>query len=148
MIAKKARFHIVELNASDTRNKASIQAVLGDLSQSNSLPAMAGKRETMILMDEVDGASSSDTGGLAALIKIIGVTKMPIVCIANDIGDRKIQGLKKMSLDLRFSPPSSQDLTTCLSNIMLAENLHMEKIMIEMVGRANGNDIRQVINTF
>ena len=44
----------------------------------------------MILMDEVDGVSSSDRGGLPALIKIIKLCKMPMVCIANDVGNRKI----------------------------------------------------------
>ena len=41
-------------------------------------------------MDEVDGVSSNDRGGLPALVKIIKLTKMPIVCVANDVGSRKI----------------------------------------------------------
>jgi replication factor C subunit 1 len=41
-------------------------------------------------MDEVDGCSSSDRGGIAALIKIIKITRMPIVCISNDHSSRKI----------------------------------------------------------
>ena len=35
-------------------------------------------------MDEVDGMSSGDRGGIAALIEIIKKTKIPIICIAND----------------------------------------------------------------
>ena len=43
-------------------------------------------------MDEIDGVSggSSDKGGISELVKIIKTTKMPIVCIANDHGSKKI----------------------------------------------------------
>ena len=74
-------------------------------------------------MDEVDGVSSSDRGGLPALIKIIKLTKMPIVCIANDIGNRKIQTLKNHSLDLRFAKPNSKDIFKRMSTIMVSENI-------------------------
>lgn len=107
IVAKAAGFHVFELNASDTRSKLKIEAMLTDLSKSSTIAAMLGmgstenkssnRREkcwtngkTVIVMDEVDGVSSSDRGGLPALIKIIKLTKTPIVCIANDIGNRKI----------------------------------------------------------
>ena len=106
VVAKQAGYHVFTLNASDTRSKLKIEAMLNDLSKCNSIAAMMGtdnptepsmmdkewsmKGKTLILMDEVDGVSSSDRGGLPALIKIIKVTKMPIVCIANDVGNRKI----------------------------------------------------------
>jgi len=35
-------------------------------------------------MDEVDGMSAGDRGGIKALIDIIKVTKVPIICICND----------------------------------------------------------------
>ena len=41
----------------------------------------------MILMDEVDGCGASDRGGLGALVKVIKDTKIPVVCICNEIGE-------------------------------------------------------------
>ncbi len=35
-------------------------------------------------MDEVDGMSSGDRGGIAAIIQLIKTTKVPIICICND----------------------------------------------------------------
>jgi len=35
-------------------------------------------------MDEVDGMSSGDRGGMAVLIGLIKDTKVPIACICND----------------------------------------------------------------
>ena len=61
-------------------------------------------------MDEVDGCSSSDRGGLQALVKIIKLTKVPIVCICNDRGNRKLQTLLNHSYDLRFNKPPIRDV--------------------------------------
>ena len=41
-------------------------------------------------MDECDGVGAGDRGGIAALIKVIKTTRMPIVCVANDSHHRKI----------------------------------------------------------
>ena len=101
IVSKELGFHCFELNASDIRSKLKIEAMLTDLSKSNSITAMIKNAKdgdkpwslegkTLILMDEVDGVGAGDRGGLPALIKIIKLSKMPIVCIANDIGNRKI----------------------------------------------------------
>ena len=158
IVAKQAGYHVFTLNASDTRSKLKIEAMLNDLSKCNSIAAMMGTDnptdtsmvekewsmtgKTLILMDEVDGVSSSDRGGLPALIKIIKVTKMPIVCIANDVGNRKIQTLKNHSLDLRFQKPSAKDLCRRINDIMVRENIQIEHSSIEMLGEQNGNDVR------
>ena len=51
-------------------------------------------------MDEVDGCSSSDRGGISALIKVIKNSRMPVVCIANDHASRKIMSLLNHCYDL------------------------------------------------
>ena len=35
-------------------------------------------------MDEVDGMGGSDRGGMGELVKIIKLSKCPIICICND----------------------------------------------------------------
>jgi len=35
-------------------------------------------------MDEIDGMSGSDRGGIAAIIQVIKDTRTPIICICND----------------------------------------------------------------
>lgn len=42
------------------------------------------KKKFIILMDEVDGCSAGDRGGIAQLISIIKESKTPIICICND----------------------------------------------------------------
>jgi len=40
-------------------------------------------------MDEVDGMSAGDRGGMAALISLIKTTRVPIICLCNDRQDPK-----------------------------------------------------------
>ena len=94
LIAKSLNYDVLELNASDVRNKGSIEAVLQDLSKAKSIKAaLTDSLKTLIVMDEVDGVGGGDRGGLGALLQIIKLTKVPIICIANDRGNRKIQTL-------------------------------------------------------
>jgi len=46
VVAKAAGYHVFELNASDTRSKLKIEAMLTDLSKSNSIAAMMGGTAT------------------------------------------------------------------------------------------------------
>ena len=95
----------MEQNASDTRNKASIESSIKDLSGNKCIDyfSMAGikkaqnntnpnagvfgglaTQKSVIIMDEVDGVGAGDRGGIAALIRIIKTTRTPIICICND----------------------------------------------------------------
>lgn len=97
-------------------------------------------------MDEVDGCGSSDRGGIAALIKVIKVTKMPIICISNDHSSRKIVSLINHCLDLRFTKPSANDIVKRLGFIARKEGLRIELSGLEKIIEFSGNDIRQIIN--
>lgn len=109
IMAQKLGFHVLELNASDARGKNKIEELLKDMSKCQSIqsaftpppqppksrncfsaipaaPQPTKPTKTLVLMDEVDGCGASDRGGLSALVKIIKETKLPIICICNDIG--------------------------------------------------------------
>ena len=57
-------------------------------------------------MDEVDGMSSGDRGGITAIIQMIKNTKVPIICICNDRRHEKIKSLANHCLDISFHKPS------------------------------------------
>lgn len=42
-------------------------------------------------MDEVDGMSAGDRGGMQELIQVIKRSKVPIICIANDDSNTKVR---------------------------------------------------------
>jgi replication factor C subunit 1 len=121
---------VLETNASDTRNKNSINNMLQTLSSNQSLDyfSVAGikkqgestnplarifggsSKKSVIIMDEVDGVGGGDRGGIAALITVIKQSKTPIICICNDRMDRKLQSLVNQCLDLKFNKPSNEGI--------------------------------------
>jgi replication factor C subunit 1 len=57
-------------------------------------------------MDEVDGMSSGDRGGISAIIEMIKKTKIPIICICNDRQSPKIRSLAGHCYDIKFHKPN------------------------------------------
>lgn len=53
-------------------------------------------------MDEVDGMSGGDRGGVGALNMLIKKTKIPIICIANDSKSQKMRPLQNTTYGLTF----------------------------------------------
>ena len=89
---------MVELNASDARSKKALQTCAEDLVGNTSIADFAaggkgGTKRMALIMDEVDGMSSGDRGGMQELIALIRRTKMPVVCICNDRGCQKVRSL-------------------------------------------------------
>lgn len=87
IVCRQLGFEVLETNASDTRNKNSINNMLKDLSSNQSLDyfSVAGlkkqldnpvssnsagqqTKKSVIIMDEVDGVGAGDRGGLQALL--------------------------------------------------------------------------------
>ncbi|KAJ6739654.1 REPLICATION FACTOR C SUBUNIT 1 [Salix koriyanagi] len=57
-------------------------------------------------MDEVDGMSAGDRGGVADLIASIKISKIPIICICNDRYSQKLKSLVNYCLLLSFRKPT------------------------------------------
>lgn len=128
IVAKACGFCVLEFNASDVRSKSSLHEHVMALASNTTLqlgvskqPAAGGAAASVsgnsgfngklqtrncVIMDEVDGMSSGDRGGIAEIIKIIADCKMPIICICNDYYDAKIKSLRNHCLDMRFSKPT------------------------------------------
>src|SRR6185437_12339540 len=59
-------------------------------------------KKLVVIMDEVDGMSAGDRGGMAELIALIKQSKVPIICCCNDRSSPKIRSLANHCLDLRL----------------------------------------------
>ena len=164
IIAESCGFGMMEINASDKKSKGVIESMIKELCESSTMDWFFKKsveqrkaatenrkakeinKKTIIVMDEVDGCGSSDRGGIAALIKVIKVTRTPIVCISNDHSSRKIVSLMNHCLDLRFTKPKPNDIVKRISTIAKAENLRIELTGLERIIEFSNNDIRAIIN--
>lgn len=144
LVGEKYDFEIFEMNASDSRNKKSIDEGLGDVVKQKSL---FGKKK-MILVDEVDGVSgNNDRGGVAEIIKIIKTCKYPIVFTANDKDSDKIKALKKVCTTIDFENHSKELLFGIGKRILDEEKVKYEQAELkEFIEVRNTIDIRGFIN--
>ena len=92
-IAYEMDLEVLELNASDFRDKEKIQQILGPAVKQRSL----FKQGKIILVDEVDGISTRDRGGLPELLGVMEITSFPMIITANDIWQKKFNLLRTKS---------------------------------------------------
>ena len=74
--------------------------------------------KSLIIMDEVDGMSNGDRGGITAIIDMIKKTKIPIICICNDRQSQKIKSLAGHCYDIKFHKPNKKAIVNRLEAII------------------------------
>lgn len=155
LVAKLEGYDIVESNASDTRSKKLVeQGLRGVLSTTSLLGYFAGdnkevdasKRKLVLIMDEVDGMSAGDRGGVGALAAVCKKTQIPMILICND---RKLPKMKPFDFavyDLPFRRPTVDMIRSRISTIAYREGLKIPPPVINALIEGSGADIRQIIN--
>ena len=149
LAAKEGGYDVMELNASDTRNRKEIEAQLSSAVTCMAISSSGevANRKRLVVMDEVDGMGGSDRGGIAELIKVIKTSKVPIICICNDRQSTKIRSLANHCFDLKVRRPTKQQIASRLVAVAKGEGMLLEQNAAEMLVEQVGNDIRQALNS-
>ncbi len=134
---------IVEVNASDFRNKDQINQKVGSAVKQQSLFSK-GK---LILIDEVDGLSGNkDRGGIQALIKLIGDTTFPIILTCQNPWDYKFNKLRRRCSLVEFRPMGYSAIFEVLKEICDKEKIKYKPDILKSLARRAGGDCRSAIN--
>lgn len=142
-IAKELGLEIIEVNASDIRNKDQIIKRVGSAVNQMSLFSK-GK---IILLDEVDGLSGTkDRGGIPAIINIIKKSSFPILLTAMNPWGNKFSSLRSKTRMVQFLPISHKDVAVVLERICRTENVKAEDGTLTTLGRRCAGDLRAAIN--
>lgn len=142
-LAQKHNLEVVEINASDFRDAASVESLVGAASKQMSLFS----RGKIILVDEVDGLSGTkDRGGIQAVVKLIDTTSFPIICTANNPWDSKFKSLRTACLLVPFEPLSASTASLVLKMICEKEGLAYEETALKTLVRKTSGDLRAAIN--
>lgn len=143
----------LELNASDTRSKKLLESALGDTINNRSIAGWAKGQSTpgltdrtVIIMDEVDGMSGGDRGGVGAINALIRKTRVPIICICNDRRNPKMQPLYSTTFNMTFSKPTVQQIRSRMLSIAFREKLQIPTEVMDQLILAAQSDLRLVIN--
>jgi replication factor C large subunit len=140
--ARELNAEILELNASDLRNKDKINSIVGPASSQSPL----FKKYKIILVDEVDGISIVDRGGLPKLLEIIDKSAFPVVVTANDIWNKKFSALRKKARLVALKPLDYKVVLTILKALAIEESVEVSVEVLTSIAIKAKGDLRAAIN--
>ena len=179
-IAQDMGWTVIELNASDTRNAVAIRKAATQSSTHRSLFHDPNKpqQRTLILLDEVDhiggglrqisedrirkgieddesAVLSGDSGGKAELLRLLEVTKQPVILACNDImglwgrssstwrntKDRFSRNL----ITVTFDRVSDEALRRIARRVLREENIDYTNEAIDVLVNGNHGDLRALV---
>ncbi|KAG0640937.1 replication factor C subunit 1 [Tuber brumale] len=155
LVAKLEGYDIVESNASDTRSKKLMEEKLrGVLDNRSLLGYFAGdkkkvehsKQKMVLIMDEVDGMSAGDRGGVGQLAAVCKRTNIPIICICNERKLPKMRPFDMVTYELPFRRPDAAAVRSRIMSIAYREGIKLPPNVIDQLVEGTHADIRQIIN--
>ncbi len=142
-LANDLGYELVEFNASDKRNKDSIEKLV---LRSAGQDTLDGSRR-VILLDEVDGLSGTgDRGGVAAILKVIESSVHPIVMTANDPNSPRLKELLKRCIVIQFSLLDNEIVVKVLRRLVKENSVIVSQETIERVASISRGDLRAAIS--
>ena len=145
LVSRAAGYSVIEFNASDCRSAKQMKELFENAVRSG----VVGQRR-VIIMDEVDGMSSGDRGGVGELAALIRISTFPIICIANDRSVPKMKPIVNSCLDLKCARPSKTVIAKAIYERIVKPKQLTKTIGLDELERmceGGGNDIRQIVNT-
>ncbi|MEK6906762.1 MAG: replication factor C large subunit [Nanoarchaeota archaeon] len=142
VMAKEINSEIFELNASDLRNRDKINNTLKPAIEQISLV----KKSKLILVDEVDGISIVDRGGLDALLQLIDSSYYPIIITANNIWDKRLSSLRKKAEMVKLKELSYNTIKNVMNDILKKENIQIDEDSLKRIAIKARGDLRAAIN--
>lgn len=133
---------LLEMSASDFRDKERIERILGG---SMSASTLTGKTK-LIFIDDVDAMGSEDRGGVGAIAKLLKDSPFPVVLTAQDAWDRKIISLRSYCTQVPLKRPIAPSIAKLLSQIAKMEKLEISEQAIQAISENANGDIRAAIN--
>jgi len=141
-LANEFDLELFELNASDLRNRAKLEEILKPSIEQQSL----FKKGKIILMDEADGITGTDRGGLPELIGLIAKTSFPIIITANDIYDKKFSLLRHKCQLVNLKELKQNIIIDILKDILRKEKKKINPETIEIISKKSKGDVRAALN--
>ncbi len=143
LVSRAAGYDVIEFNASDCRSATQMKELFENAVRSG----VVGRRR-VIIMDEVDGMSSGDRGGVGELAALIRVSGFPIICIANERSSPKLKPIVNACLDLKCARPTKTVIAKAIyERIVKPKRLTISLDDLERMCEGGGNDIRQIVNS-
>ena len=146
-----AGYRVVEWNASQHRHKAAVEESLIPLLNSRNVADFfrpEGPRHLGVVLDEIDGMSVGDKGGLSELVRILKeyTGENAIICISNEWMEKKFQPFQKICQTFSVTAPAEADVyaLVCAHITDTKEDLH--KLARDLLSIHSG-DLRKILQS-
>ncbi|KAI1781002.1 replication factor RFC1 C terminal domain-containing protein [Hypoxylon cercidicola] len=155
LAAKLAGYDVIESNASDTRSKKLVESGVSEVMNNTSLHGFfAGdgkkvdkeKKNIVLIMDEVDGMSAGDRGGVGALAKFCKQTEVPLILICNERKLPKMKPFDFVTFDVKFQRPTVEQIRSRMMTVCHREGLKLSPQVLDALIEGSNRDIRQIVN--
>lgn len=155
LAAKLEGYDVIESNASDTRSKRMVEEGVSEIMNNTSLlgyfsgdgkKVESGKKNIVLIMDEVDGMSAGDRGGVGALAKFCKKTEVPLILICNERRLPKMKPFDHVAMDIQFRRPTVDQIRSRIMTICHREGLKLPPPVVDALIEGSNKDIRQIIN--
>ncbi len=139
-LANEFGFLLIELSASDFRDKQKIDKALKSSSMS-----LFGKPK-LILLDDIDAMTSKDRGGISELSKLLKEPKLPIILTANDAWNQKLAPIRNECQIMQMKRPSPHQIFELLKKIKEREHIAIEDSKLMEIAKNSKGDVRSALN--
>ena len=140
LIAKERGLKLLEINASDKRDAASIKKLIPATKDSS----LFGGR--LVLIDEADNLTARDRGGSVEMIDIIKESVYPVILIAQNPYDKKLRTLRSYCEILKFRKVPKNIIEKYLLDIARKEEMDFDPDVIREIAENSDGDVRSAIN--
>ena len=151
---KDAGLRVVEWNASQHRHKAAVSEALEPLLQSSNITDYFqenGHRSLGIILDEIDGMSVGDKGGLSELLRLVKEYRGTnvILCISNEWQEKRYAGFLRWCKALQITTPTPVDIFPVIKGILgdNADNEDELKILAHEIQKTHCGDLRKIVQS-
>jgi replication factor C large subunit len=138
-IAKTYGWELLEMNASDSMDKKSVE---GALSIASSTSSLSGALK-IIVVDEIDGVA--ERGGISAVYEVVKAARQPMIIIANDAWGQTMAPLRTACVAVEMRRVNVRSVASKLKEIAHAEALDNPEEMIETIAENSKGDLRSAI---
>ncbi|XP_073276640.1 uncharacterized protein [Primulina huaijiensis] len=173
--AKHCGYRVVEINASDDRSSAAIEAKILDVVQMNSV--IADSKPKCLIIDEIDGALNDGKGAVEVILRLVSAEQKrdtgkenvvqeghsmrkssqkrknstsllrPVICICNDLYAPALRPLRQVAKVHIFVQPTATRVVNRLKYICNKEGLKTSSVALTALVEYTECDIRSCLNT-
>ena len=149
-----AGLRVVEWNASQHRHKAAVSEALEPLLQSSNITDYfheKGHRSLGIVLDEIDGMSVGDKGGLSELLRLVKEYNgsNAIVCISNEWQEKRYAGFLRWCKALQIGVPSPADILPIILSTLGEDKVELAeaRILAIELQKTHSGDLRKILQS-